>query len=98
MAADINGGQKILANGNFYILDVDTERVSPYYIKTFLDRGTGMKLLNSIARGGRFQIISPNALRRMPIPLVEAEKRKDTAWKYQAVLRKLQELKKEEAS
>lgn len=57
-----------------------------------------MKLLNSIARGGRFQIISPNALRRMPIPLVEAEKRKDTAWKYQAVLRKLQELKKEEAS
>lgn len=91
--AKVNGDQKILANGNFYVITLDTEKVDPYYIKAFLDSELGAEELNSMSLGTSIKIISLSQLKQIIIPLIPLEEQKKIGLKCQAVLDEIEVLR-----
>lgn len=76
--------QKIVANGNLFIIRLDETVADPYYIKAFLESETGITLLKSIAVGAAMPNLSAEAIRNMQIDLPPLEKQKVIANRYRA--------------
>ena len=55
-------GQRILANGNLYIIELDESRANPYYIKAFFDSEQGIAALKSITVGATIPNIGVDTL------------------------------------
>ncbi len=71
------GKKKILANGSLYIIRVDTEKVSPYYIKAFLISKIGKQLISKIVVGNVIPNIPKENILKLQIPLLSKEKQKE---------------------
>lgn len=82
--ATVEDGRKVLANGNLYIVELNTEMVDPYYIKAFLESEQGIAQLSSITVGATLPNIGVDQLKRMIIPLPPLEKQKRIASAYLA--------------
>ncbi len=80
--AEVQPGKKILANGNLYIIELDEEKVDPYYVKAFLESEKGTALLKSIAVGAALPNISVEALKKLPIPQIPLDEQHAMATKY----------------
>lgn len=80
--AEVQHGKTILANGNLYIIELDEEKVDPYYVKAFLESEKGTALLKSVAVGAALPNISVEALRNLPIPQAPLEEQHAMATKY----------------
>ena len=61
--------EKILANGNLYIVEIDEEKARPMYIKAFFESEKGIAALNRIAVGTAIPNISLETLKKLIIPL-----------------------------
>lgn len=79
-------GQRILANGNLYIIELDEEKANPYYIKAFFDSEQGHAVLKSITVGAAMPNIGVDKLKKVEIPLPPMEEQERIAQKYQATL------------
>jgi len=84
--ATVKEGQKILANGNLYIIELDEEKANPYYIKAFFDSEQGHAVLKSITVGATIPNIGVDKLKKVEIPLPSMEEQERIAQKYQATL------------
>lgn len=84
--ASVKEGQKILANGNLYIIELDEEKVDPYYLKAFFESDTGIAILKSITVGATIPNIGVDKLKKIIIPLPELKKQRVIADKYRATL------------
>lgn len=82
--AEIGEGQKIMANGNLYIIELDEEKADPYYIAAYLGSEQGIAALKSITVGATIPNIGVEQLKRLVIPIPELEKQKEYAEKYKA--------------
>lgn len=82
--AEVPEGKTILANGNLYVIELDEEKVDPYYVKMFLESQKGLALLKSIAVGSSIPNISVESLRKIQIPVIPLEEQKKLMIKYQA--------------
>ncbi len=82
--AVIRPGQKLLANGNLYIIALDQEKADPYFVKAFLESDIGEATLRSITVGAVIPNIGVEQLKRIKIPDMPLEKQKEIAMKYQA--------------
>ncbi len=82
--AEIKEGQKILANGNLYIIEVDEDKVDPYYLAAFFSSELGTAFLKSITVGATIPNIGVGQLERLLIPLPSIERQREIAEKYQA--------------
>ena len=49
--AEVKEGQKIMGNGNLYIVELDEEKIDPYYLAAFLSSEQGTAALKSITVG-----------------------------------------------
>lgn len=87
--ASVHNGQRILANGNLYIIELDEEKANPYYIKAFFDSEHGHAVLKSITVGATMPNIGVDKLKKVEIPLPPIEKQKHIAQKYQATLEEI---------
>nr|WP_027872367.1 N-6 DNA methylase [[Eubacterium] cellulosolvens] len=82
--AEVAEGKKIVGNGNLFIIDLDEEKVNPYFLKAFLDSEVGIAVLKSIAVGATIPTVSADALKKLIVPLPSMEKQKEIADLYQA--------------
>lgn len=91
--ASVKEGQRILANGNLYIIELDEEKANPYYIKAFFESEQGNAVLRSITVGGIIPNIGINKLRQVEIPIPSMAEQERIAQKYQATLDEISVLK-----
>ena len=84
--AKIQEGQRILANGNLYIIELDEDKVNPYYLKAFFESEQGIAVLKSITVGATIPNIGVDKLKKVEIPLPSLEVQKRIAERYQATL------------
>lgn len=80
--AQVQPGQKILASGNLYIIQLDEEKVNPFYLKAYLESEKGIAALKSIAVGASIPNISVEQLKKMMIPLIPLREQNKIAEKY----------------
>lgn len=82
--ASVREGQKILASGNMYVIELDEGRVNPYFLKAYLESEQGTKALSQIMVGATLPNIPVDNLRKLVIPLPPMEEQNLIAEKYQA--------------
>ena len=82
--AAIRPGQKLLANGNLYVIELDQNKADPFFVKAFLESDIGEATLRSITVGTAIPNIGVEQLKRIKIPDIPLEKQKEIAMKYQA--------------
>ena len=82
--AEIKEGEKILGNGNLFIIELDRDRVNPYYLKAFFHSEIGSTLLKKISVGSTLPNISAESLKNLSIPLPSMKKQNKIAEMYQA--------------
>lgn len=91
--AEVPEGQKILANGNLYIIKLDTEKVDPYYVAAFLNSSDGKETLARASKGTVIPNLPLGELNKIKIPLEIMEKQVRIAAAYQAKLDEIGVLK-----
>ena len=84
--AEVPEGQRILANGNLYIVKLDTKKVDPYYVAAFLNSPDGKEILARASKGAVIPNLPLSELNKIRIPLESMEKQLRIAAAYQAKL------------
>lgn len=84
----------VLANGNLYVIELNTEKVDPYYVKAFLESDQGIVQLKRITVGATIPNIGVNQLNTIQIPLIPIEEQHKMALRYQAVLDEIELLRR----
>lgn len=85
-------GKKILANTNLFVIELDEEKVDPYYIQAFLESDVGMTMLKRISVGSALFSISLEGLKKMMIPLPSLEEQKVIASDFQNKVHEIADL------
>ncbi len=83
--AEIKNGQKVLANGNLYIIELDEEKIDPYYVAAFFGSEIGISALRSIPVGVTIPNIGVEQLKKLIIPVPSLEEQRRIAERYQAL-------------
>ena len=91
--AQVEVGRKILANGNLYIIEVNRDKVNPYYVLAYLNSDDGITAMSRLITGSTIPSISVTALKTLQIPMVSLEEQNKIAKKYLAKLDELALLK-----
>ncbi len=91
--ASIKDGQKVLANGNLYIIELDQEKANPLYVKSFFESEQGIAALKSITVGSTMPNIGIEKLKSIDIPLPSLEEQNRIAEQYQMILDEISMLK-----
>ena len=84
--ARVQEGQKILANKNLYVIELDETKVIPYYLKAFFESEQGIAVLRSITVGTSVPNIGVDKLKKVMIPIPSLEEQRRIAEKYQATM------------
>lgn len=91
--ATVKEGQRILANGNLYIIELNEEIANPYYVKAFLESKQGHAALKNITVGATIPNIGIDKLKKIEIPLPSIEEQNKIAQKYKDTLDEIMALK-----
>ena len=99
---NIGYDEKIIANGSINVIRADQNRLSPLYLKTFLDSEKGSISLNNIKSGVTIPSINVGDLQKMIVPCPSMEEQRTITDKIEIKLeiikstsKRLEELKKE---
>lgn len=87
--AQFDEDTKVVANGNLFIIELDENKVNPFYIQAFLASDLGEATLKSIYTGGAIPTITLEKLKRMMIPVPSLQEQEVIAQKYAAVVDEL---------
>lgn len=91
--AEVPEGQTILANGNLYIVRLNTERVDPYYVAAFLSSEDGKEVLSRMAVGTVIPSLPIKNLKLVEIPLPLMEQQREVANEFLSHLDEIEVLK-----
>ena len=95
--ADVPANRKVLASGNLFVIEVDEEKVNPYYLKAFFESELGIASLKSIVVGATIPNIGLSSLTKLMIPMVSKEDQDKIANQYLAVMDEIELLKRKVA-
>ena len=84
--AKVPEGHEILANGNLYIIELDQEKIDPYYLKAFFESEQGIAVLKSITVGATVPNIGVDSLKKVIIPVPPLAQQKRISEQYQMTL------------
>ena len=84
--AEVSPNQKILVNGNFYIIELDTTKVNPYFVLAYLNSEQGMEMLNRLSVGSVIPILSLETIKDIKIPAPPLEEQWQIASEYRRVM------------
>lgn len=87
--AQFDEDTKVVANGNLFIIELDEDKVNPFYIQAFLASDLGEAMLKSIYTGGAIPTITLEKLKRMIIPVPSLQEQEVIAQKYAAAVDEL---------
>lgn len=91
--ANVKKGKIVVASGNLYIIELDTETVNPYYIKAFLESDMGQNEIKSIMVGTTIPSIGATQLGTIKIPLIPLSQQEEFVAKYLAAIDNVEYLK-----
>lgn len=91
--ADVSDGRTVLANGNLYIIRVDTERIDPYFVAAFLASEDGKRSLECVVVGTTIPNLPLRNLRNVQLPVPDMETQRRVAARYRADLDQIAVLK-----
>jgi len=91
--AQVNRDKKILANGNLYIVELDQNKVNPYYVKAYLESEDGIRTLSKVVVGATIPNITLSGLNSIKIPLISMKEQNDIADRYLAKVDEISLLK-----
>ena len=80
--AEVNKNQKIMANGNLYLIELDEQKINPYYMAAYFGSEKGIAALKSITVGATIPNIGVEQLKNLIIPVPSLEKQQEIADKY----------------
>lgn len=83
--AQIDDNTKVVANGNLFVIELDENKVNPFYIQAFFASHLGETVLKSIYTGATIPTITLDKLKKMIIPLPSLKEQEVVAQKYAAV-------------
>lgn len=83
--AKVEEEQEIFAAGNFYIVELDAEKINPYYLQAFFSSNLGQNVLGSAAKGSVIPLIAKSALMDIMVPCPSKDKQKEVADQYLAL-------------
>ena len=86
-------GKKILANGNLYVIELDEDKINPYFLKAYLESENGKAALSRVAVGATLLNLPVEGLKKIIIPLPDLKSQKIIADKYYAKINEIKELK-----
>lgn len=98
--AEFETDAKVIGSGNLYIIELDQEKMNPYFLKAFLESRDGQLSLKRISAGSVLENISIRALKTLEVPcpamseqnrIAEEYKKKEDA--VRALSKKLDEAK-----
>ena len=89
----IEEGNKILANGNLYVIELDEDKINPYFLKAYLESENGKAALSRVAVGATLLNLPVEGLKKITIPLPDLKSQKIIADKYYAKINEIKELK-----
>lgn len=89
----VSDDEKILANANLYVVELDEKKVDPYYLKAFLESEEGQSRFRSITVGASVLSIGVKDLKAMRIPLPSMEEQKKIGQRCKEVLDEIAQLK-----
>lgn len=87
--AQVDENTKVVANGNLFLIELDENRVNPFYIQAFFASNLGETILKSIYTGASIPTITLDKLKKMIIPLPSLQKQEVIAQKYAAAVDEL---------
>ena len=91
--ASVKEENKILANGNLYVIELDKERINPYFLEAYLESENGKVSLSRVAVGATLLNLPVEGLKKITIPLPDLKSQKIIADKYYAKINEIKELK-----
>ena len=87
--AQIDENTKVVANGNLFVIELDENRVNPFYIQAFFASNLGETILKSIYTGASIPTITLDKLKKMIIPFPSLQEQEGIAQKYAAAVDEL---------
>lgn len=93
--AYVNDNEKILANGNLYIIDLDTNKMDPTFVLAYLLSEEGQNQLNQLSKGSVIKNISIKDLKKIQIPTVNKDEQRRIAEQYNELTEHLIMLQKQ---
>jgi len=87
--------KKILANGNLYFLEIDSEKINPVYVELFLQSEEGQSQLMKFAKGTVISSISIQDLKAIKIPNIPRDKQDYIAQEYESLNKELLDIQKQ---
>jgi len=91
--ASVEDGHKLLANANLYVIELDEQKVDPYYLKAYLESAEGQARFKNVAAGTVVLSIGVKDLKAMMIPMPPLEEQKRIATRYKEAMDEVLQLK-----
>lgn len=91
--AKIETGKKILANANILSVEIDENKLNPWYLVSFLNSDKGKEYMRYVYRGGTILSLSINDLNEMIIPLPSLEEQNKIAKQYIEIIEEMKNMK-----
>ena len=89
-----NNIEKVLANSNFIIIEVDEEKLNPWYLAAFFSSNSGSIVLRTTYTGSDNLTLSIKKLEDSIIPVPPMEEQEKIGKEYQKTINEIKELKK----
>lgn len=80
--AEFETDAKVIGSGNLYIIEMDQEKMNPYFLKAFLESRDGQLSLKRISAGSVLENISIRALKTLEVPCPAMSEQNRIAEKY----------------
>lgn len=95
VVAQIPENRKIIASGNFAIIEVNEKKLNPWYLAAFFMTDIGVKVLKKAYIGVNFSSLSIKKLEEIAIPVPSIEEQNRIAQRYIDAITEIKNLKKD---
>lgn len=82
----IKDNKKIVANGNLFSIELDANKINPYYLLSFFMSYKGKTLLKKISYGSVITMLPIDALKKLNIPLPSLDEQDEIVKRCQALI------------
>lgn len=92
--ASIPEGEQILLGNNLYAIELDEEKINPFYLQAFLESAQGAAMFENVAVGTYIRALTIERFREIHVPLPALEDQRRIADECQGILKKITDAQK----
>ena len=92
--ASIPEGEQILLGNNLYAIELDEEKINPFYLQAFLESAQGAAMFENVAVGTYIRALTIERFREIHVPLPALEDQQRIADECQGILKKITDAQK----